>query len=271
MLLVPVALACAAVAQAIAVNRASGLLPSSWTWANGRAAAWLLVLATTLLTAGLAYALRKAQFQDSRRRDQRDLTLKTDVAFQTTMGLHKPPSSRIRWTPRFDLFYSGTRALTILDIVPMAPARKTDRGLSIRFVRTAVSSYYKAYPTFGAVAQVQNESEDDFHNTEQWPMLVRPGQRLHVAVDQEFEMQLDGSAMSFDSDAEALEVLGLYFDLEPFDGSYKPGTILLPTRVVYDDSVWDTDVPYLIMPVGSTLALLTEEEVAELNERDDLL
>lgn len=270
-LLVPVALACAAAAQAIAVNRASGLLPSSWTWANGRAAAWLLVLATTLLTVGLAYALRKAQFQDSRKRDQRDLTLKTDVAFQTTMGLHKPPSSRIRWTPRFDLFYSGTRALTILDIVPMAPARKTDKGLSIRFVRTAVSSYYKAYPTFGAVAQVQNESEDDFHNTEQWPMLVRPGQRLHIAVDQEFEMQLDGSAMSFDSDAEALEVLGLYFDLEPFDGSYKPGTILLPTRVVCDDSVWETDVPYLIMPVGSTLALLTEEEIAELNERDDLL
>lgn len=270
MLLVPVAIACAAVAQAIAVNRASGFLPSSWAWANGGTAAWILVLATTLLTVGLAWVLRKAQLQDSRRRDQRDLTLKTDLAFQTGMALHKPPSSRIRWTPMFDLFYSGTRSLTILDIVPMAPARQTDKGLSIRFVRTAVSSYYKAYPTFGAVAQAQDKSEDDFHNTEQWPMLVRPGQRLHIAVDQEFEMQLDGSAMSFDSDTEALEVLGLYFDLEPFSGSFRPETILLPTRVVCADSVWETDVPYLIMPVGSTLALLTEEEVAELNERDDL-
>ena len=171
----------------------------------------------------------------------------------------------------FDLFYSGTRALTILDIVPMAPARQTDKGMSVRFVRTDVSNYYKAYPTFGAVAQVQgSEPEDNFHNTEQWPLLVRPGQRLHVAVDQEFEMQLDGSAMSFDSDAEALEVLGRYFDLEPFSGSYRPGSILLPTWVVCAESAWETDVPYLIAPVGSTLALLTEEEVAELDERDDL-
>lgn len=205
---------------------------------------------------GLAWTLRKAQFQDGRRRDQRDLTVKTDLAFQTTMALHKPPSSRIRWTPRFDLFYSGMRALTILDIVPMAPARQTDKGLSIRFVRTDVSSYYKAYPTFGPVAQVQDETEDDFHNTEQWPMLIQPGQRLHIAVDQEFEIQLDGSAMSFDSDAEALEVLGLYFDLEPISGSYRPGTILLPTRVVCADSAWEMDVPYLIMPVGSTSLFL---------------
>jgi hypothetical protein len=196
-------------------------------------------LATTLLTVGLAWTLRKAQLQDNRRRDQRDLTLKTDFAFQTTMALHKPPSSRIRWTPRFDLFCSGMRALTILDIVPIAPAQQTDKGLSIRFVRTDVSNYYRAHPTFGAVAQVQDESEDDFHNTEH-------------------------------SDAEALEVLGLYFDLELFSGSYRPGTILLPTRVVCADSAWEMDVPYWIMPVGSTLALLTEEEVAELDERDDL-
>lgn len=197
-LLVPVGIACAAVAEAIAVNRASGLLPSSWTWANGTVAAWLLVLATTLLTALLAWALRRAQLQESRRRDRRDLTLRTDIAFQATMGIHRPPSSRIRWTPRFDLFYSGTRVLTILDIVPTAPARKTDKGHSICFVRTAVSSSYKAYPTFGAVAKVQDESRDDFHYTEQWPLLVCPGQRMHVAVDQEFEIQLDGAAMSFE-------------------------------------------------------------------------
>jgi hypothetical protein len=270
LLLVPVAVACAAVAQAIAVNRASGLLPTSWTWANGPAGAWLLVAATTLLTLGLAWVLRHAQLRDNRNRDQRDLTIKTDFAFQTTMALHRPPSARIRWTPRLDLFYSGTRALAILDIVPMAPARQTDKGQSVRFVRTAVASYYKAYPTFGAVAKVQDQAEDDFHNTEQWPLLVRPGQRLHVAIDQEFEVQLDGSAMSFESDSEALEILGLYFDLEPFEGSYRPGTLLLPTQVVTDDGAWEMDVPYLIMPVGSTLALPSREEIAEVEERDDL-
>jgi hypothetical protein len=264
-LLIPVAIACAAVAQAIAVNRASGLLPSSWTWANGEVGAWLLVLVTTLLTIGLAAILKKAQHQDGRRRDQQDLTLKTDFAFQTTMALHKPPSSRIRWTPSFDLLYSGTRVLTILDIIPMAPVRQTDKGSSICFERTAVSSSYKAYPTFGAVARVQDESADDFHNTEHWPLLVRPGQRLHFAVDQEFEMQLDGSAMSFDSDDEVLEILGRYFDLEPFGGSYRPRSVLLPTRVVCADGAWETDVPYLIM-----LALPTHEEIAELDERDEL-
>jgi hypothetical protein len=265
------AIACAAVAQAIAVDRASGLLPSSWTWANGRTGAWLLVLGTTLITLGLAGALRRAQHRDSQRRDQRDLTVKTDFPFQRTMTLHKPPSSRIRWTPMFDLRYSGVRALTILDIEPMAPARKTDKSQLIRFVRTDVSSSYKAYPTFGAVAKVQgSRAEDDFHRTEHWPLLIRPGERLHVAVDQEFELRLDGSAMSFDSEAEVLKLLGLYFGLAPFEDSYTPKVILLPTRVVCADGAWETDVPYLISLPGCVLVVPSKEEVAERDERDDL-
>jgi hypothetical protein len=270
MLLIPVALACAAVAQAVAVNRASGFLPSTWDWANGAAGAWILVLATTLLTVGLAWVLNKTQRHGDRRRDQHGLVVKTDFPFQTTLELHKPPSSRFRWTPKFDLFYSGTRVLTILDLIPVAPARPTNKGEEIRFVRTAVSSSYKAYPTFGSIAQVHHESEDDFHYTEHWPLLVRPGQRLHVAVDQEFEMRLGDTAMSFDSHEEALEVLGLYFDLPPFEDSYKPKTVLLPTQVVCADGAWETNVPYLIMPVGSVLAIPSKEEIAEVDERDEL-
>jgi hypothetical protein len=263
LLLVPVVVGCAAVAQAIAVNRASSLLPHSWTWANDSSVAWLLVLATTLVTVGLAWALQRAEHGEERRRDQRELTIRTDLAFQTTMEVHKPPSSRIRWTPSLDLFYSGARPLTILDIEPMAPPRLTEDDRSVQFVRTKVASSYKAYPTYGAVAQgKRGKADDDFHYVEQWPLLVQPGQRLHVAVEQEFELRLDGAPMSF----------GPYFDLEMIPGhSYKADMVLLPTRVVGAESAWDIDVPYLIAPVGSTLLVHSEEERAALIERDDLL
>lgn len=270
---IPTAAAGAAVAQAIAVNRASSLLPSSWSWMDNSFVIWVLILMATLVTVGLGWALRRAEQAEDRHRDQRDLTIRTDLAFQTTMYVHKPPSSRIRWTLSLDLFYSGSRPLTISDIVPMAPTRLTEDDKAVQFVRTKVASSYKAYPTYGAIAQKQqSEADEDFHYVEQWPLLVQPGQRLHISVEQEFEMQMNSTPMSFDSDAEALEVLGPYFDLEMIpEHSYKPGMVLLPTRIVCADRTWNTDVPYLIAPVGSTLLLHPEEERKALIERDDLL
>lgn len=103
LLIVSALLAVAAALHAVAVNRASTLLPSSWSWADDGTVAWLLVGGTLLLTVLLAGALGAAQAAEARRADRRRLDVRTAFEFQSTIGVHRPPSSAIRWKPMFEL------------------------------------------------------------------------------------------------------------------------------------------------------------------------
>lgn len=129
-----------AAAHAIAVDRAAGFLPPSWSWAHDRRIAWLLVGATTLMTIGTAWGLAKAKAADARRADRLALTVETEYAFPTTLGLHRPPTSKCRWTLMFRLSYAGARVLTVLDLIPCPPSRRTYDDQEVSFVRTTVSS-----------------------------------------------------------------------------------------------------------------------------------
>ncbi len=257
LLVIPVLLAVATTIQAIAVNRASTLLPTSWTWASDPTVVWLVVVGAVLVTLGLAWALRRAEVVAARRADRRALDVRTEYAFQTTFGVHEPPSSAIRWKPMFQLLYSGARVLTIHDIVPFGPPRIANESREIRFVRTRASQYYRTYPTFGSLAEAHaSGTVDDFYRVESWPLVLVPGQRMRVVVEHEYEMRLDGVPMSFASADEALQVFGPYFDLSQLeDGRYGIGQVLMPTRIVCADDIWEVDVPYLIMPIGATLLL----------------
>jgi hypothetical protein len=203
--------------------------------------------------------------------DRSALHVSTELAFQATIGVHRPPSSRIRWTPVFQLLYTGSRILTILDIIPMGPTQIAEDGRPVTFLRTARSSKYRAYDTFGALAEAQEENaETDLRHVEEWPLVLMPGQRLRVAVEHEYAIQLGDEPVTFDSDEDTLPWLAAYFHLESIDDGYKPSSVLLPTRIVCTDDVWEINVPYLILPVGSTILLPSEEEIEEADERDDL-
>lgn len=204
--------------------------------------------------------------------DRRALDVSTEFAFQATIGVHRPPSSRIRWTPMFHLLYTGSRILTILDIIPMGPTQIAEDERPVTFQRTARSSKYRAYDTFGALAEAQEENaETDLRHVEEWPLVLMPGQRLRVAAEHEYAIGVGDEPVSFDSDEETLPWLAAYFHLESIEEGYKPSSVLLPTRIVCTDDVWEINVPYLILPVGSTLLLPSEEEIEEANERDELV
>ncbi|HEV7771500.1 MAG TPA: hypothetical protein VGO66_12695 [Solirubrobacterales bacterium] len=278
LLLIPALVAITAAVQAIAVNRASTLLPSSWTWANDPTFTWLLLAVTTVATVALVRVLSKAESGKALQADRRGLVIRPVFSFQTPMSVHKPPSTRIRWTPVLQLSYTGSRVLTVEDIIPLAPTRtatiesRDDEKFEVAFVRTKTSKYYKAYTTFGAMAKSQRrDPDDDFHLVEEWPLLLRPGQRLRITVEQEYEFRVDDSARSFDSDDDALAILGPYFDLPPRGGGgFGIRTVLLPTRIVCTDDTWEVDIPFLPMPAGVQLVLPTSEERAESVERDEL-
>jgi len=204
--------------------------------------------------------------------DRNALDVRTELAFQSTIGVHRPPSSRIRWTPVLQLLYTGARILTILDIIPMGPTQISEDGRPVTFQRTARSSKYRAYPTLSALAESQREdAENDMRHVDEWPLVLMPGQRLRLAVEHEYAIQLGDEPVSFDSDEDTLKWLGAYFHLESDEEVYKPSSVLLPTRIVCADDVWEINVPYLILPVGSTVLLPSEEEIAEADERDELV
>lgn len=264
LLAIPVLLAVVTLLQAVAIDRASTLLPASWTWASDPAIVWPVVVVAMLSTLGLARALRQTNAVAARLADRHALDIRTEYAFQATLGVHEPPSSAIRWKPMFQLSYSGARVLTVHDIVPLGPPQIINGSSEIRFVRTRASEYYRAYPNYGSLAEAHDDGTvDDFSRVEQWPLLLVPGQRVRIVAEQEYEMRLDGAPMSFVSSEEALQVFGPYFDLNQLeDGSYGIGEILLPTRIVCADDVWEVDVSYLIMPIGATLI------VPEIGEMD---
>ena len=203
--------------------------------------------------------------------DRAALDIRTEFAFQATIGVHRPPSSRLRWTPVFHLLYTGSRILTILDIIPLGPTQIAQDGRPATFVRTARSSNYRTYATFGQLAEAQQaSSQPDMRNLEEWPLVLMPGQRLRLVVQHEYAIQLGEEPVSFESDEATLPWLAAYFHLEAAGESYKPGSVLLPTRIVCTDDVWETNVPYLILPVGSTLEMPSDEEIAAINEQDEL-
>lgn len=255
--LLTISIAVVAAIQAVAAGRTASLLPSSWNWAANPTIAWLVVGATTLLTVGLARTLAIVKARERRSVDRQGLSVEPEPSFQTTIGVHRPPSSKLRWTPLFRLSYAGARVLTVLDIIPVPPARMTDEDQEVQLVRTEVSSRYKTHPTFGALAHAHRVGPDeDFQRVAAWPLLLRPGTQVHIAVEQEYEFRIDGRAMSFASDDDALAVLGAYFDLEVNDGGgFWVGVRLLPTRIVCTDDEWELDAAYAVYPVGSSLRL----------------
>lgn len=145
----------------------------------------------------------------------------------------------------------------MLDIVPLAPTLPANEDSEVCLVRTKASEFYTACPTFGSLAEAHDEkAAGDARLLERWPLLLAPGQRLRLVVEQEYEMQLDGSPISFASDEEALAVFGEYFQLNRLeDGRIGVGTVLMPTRIVCADDAWEVDVPYLILPIGATLII----------------
>jgi hypothetical protein len=120
-----------------------------------------------------------------------------------------------------------------------------------------VSSRYKTHPSFGALAHAHRVGPDeDFQRVATWPLLLRPGAQVHIAVEQEYECRVDGKAMSFESDNHALAVLGAYFGLEATGGGgFWVGRKLMPTRIVCADDEWELDVAYALYPVGSSMKL----------------
>jgi hypothetical protein len=271
LLVLTVGIAVVATIQAVAVSRAASLLPPSWNWAADPTVAWLVVGGTTLLTVGLARALVVIQVGERRREDRHCLTVEPEPSFQTTIGVHRPPSVKLRWTPLFRLSYTGSRVLTVLDIVPLPPVRWAEGDREVQLVRTKTSSRYKAHPTFGALAHSHRVGPDeDFYRVAKWPLLLRPGTQVHIAVEQEYELHIDGRAMSFASHDDALAVLGPYFDLQANDhGGYWAGTKLLPTRVVCADDEWELNVAYALFPVGVSLKL-PDESSKEIIDQDEL-
>lgn len=268
-LVVSIFAAIAAVLQAAAVSRASTLLPESWHWANSRSVAWILVAAFTLIVAALTWALSRSRASEALRSDRLRLNLRTDFAFQSGIAVHRPPSTVIRWTPVFDLLYSGTRVLTVHDIVPLPPLLLGDETIEVQLVRTKKSDYYKAFGSYGAMAEASEAEDDLVRYAEEWPLLLRPGQRLRLSVEQEYEMRLDGEPMVLESELHALQMFGAYFQLPPNeDGDgFGIASVLLPTRIVCEDDAWEVDVPYLIMPVGGTVLLPDPDDIDD----DELL
>jgi hypothetical protein len=268
--LLTVGIAVVAAIQAVAASRTASLLPSSWNWAADPTVAWLVVGATTLLTVVLARTLALIKARERRRADRQGLCVEPEPSFQTTIGVHRPPSSTLRWTPLFRLSYAGARVLTVLDIIPLPPVRWTDEDQEVQLIRTKVSSRYKAHPTFGALAHAHRVGPDeDFQRVAAWPLLLRPGTQVHIAVEQEYEFRVDGQAMSFASDDDALAVLGAYFNLEVNDdGGFWIGTRLMPTRIVCSDDEWEHDAAYALYPVGSSVKLPDMSDDAP--DRDEL-
>jgi hypothetical protein len=270
-LFLTIGVALATAVQAIAVAQAASLLPDSWAWAHNPTVAWLVVAGMTLLTIGLARALANAQAAERRSRDRRHLIVEPEPSFQTTIGIHRPPSVAIRWTPLFKLSYTGSRVLTVLDIIPMPPLRQANESRTVQLVRSKTSSRYKAHSSYSALAQAHREGPDEeFNRVEKWPLLLQPGARVNITVEQEYEFRINGRARSFDSDDDMLAMLGPYFDLKPTkDGGFWAGSKLLPTRVVCTDDEWDLEAAYAIFPVGVSLRLPTES-VEEILARDEL-
>src|ERR1039458_7034390 len=217
-----------------------------------------------------------SQTTDARLADRRSLEIKTETAFQTTIGVHHPPSTRLRWTPMLHFIYTGSRILTVQDVIPSGPTQMSEDGQQVRFVRTATSSKYRAYPNLGALVAAQGtegegEDKDDYRYVEDWPLILRPGERVRVAVDQEYAITLDDSPMTFASHDHTLTVLAAYFHLKPLGDGVGGRSVLLPTRIICDDDDWEMAVPYVILPVGATVRLPSPEAAAEYRERDELV
>jgi hypothetical protein len=263
-----------AVVQAVAINRASSVFPSSWTWATSPAFSWSLVIATLLLAAGLANVVAKLKARDALQRDREAVTLRNDFSFQTPMTVHRPPSARIRWKLAYEISYAGTRVLTVEDIVPLLPVRtgETADGLkSVKLVRTKTSSHYTAFHTFGDAAKAQRAEKENFGRVDKWPLLLQPGQKIRLFVEQEYELRVAEKPITLSSNEQALELLGPYFELPlTEDGDYLVRGALLRTRIVCRDDEWIAPVPYWAMPVGVMLRVPSPAEREELLEGDDL-
>jgi hypothetical protein len=193
--------------------------------------------------------------------DTQSLTLEADFSFQTPMGLTRPPSSRIDWKPSFKVIYTGDRVLRISDVVPMPPSRTADqdgRDLKVDLVRVSNKSFYEAYPSYGDIiaAQSTRTHEGDLLHAEEWPLVLKPGDRLRLILHHEYEFHLDGHAVTFDDNEQLLQMLGPYFDLERAeDGGYLAGARKLPTRIVSNAGEWVCDVTYGTYVVGVQLKL----------------
>jgi len=180
--------------------------------------------------------------------DRDEIVLRADSQFQTPMGLVRRPSTRIRWNVSLQAIYTGQRILSIDDIVPLPPPRVAENGgreSVVQLVRTRDTGYYEAYATYGDIIAAQRTKDDgSLRDAEEWPLILRPGDRLRLQMHHEYELRIDGQAVTFDSDEQLLTYLGPYLDLDRTEeGGYKVGLRTLPTRIVLGKEEWEIDVP----------------------------
>lgn len=221
-----------------------------------------------------ASAMRSSPLAVGARGDRDALVLRADTQFQTPMELVRRPSTRIRWKISLQVIYTGQRILSIDDIVPLPPPRTADSGgreCEVQMVRTRNTGYYEAYATFGDIIAAQHSKDDGgLRDSEEWPLILRPGDRLRLQMHHEYELRLDGQAVMFDGDEQLLAYLGPYLDLDRTDeGGYEVGLRMLPTRIVLGEVEWELDVPYAVFVVGVSLTMpeLDDEDLFELPRR----
>jgi hypothetical protein len=263
LLVVTVAAGVFAVVQGIAVNLAQGVLPAGWTWTRSP---WFVVgtLATSIVALAVLLSWRSAiERSASRMADRRALVIEADVPLQTGMHLHPARDSIIRWMPRFKLAYTGTRPLCIEDLRLEPVRRETQDGDTVQLVRRERSSYFTAHPTYGALAKKHDapDTQED-ESDEEWPLVLRPGSRIRIGNDQDFQLLINGVPQRLGSDHQLLSYLGPYFDLEPDDdGGYYMGESVIPVNVVCSDDEWETPVAFPIMPVGCRIIIPDIREI----------
>ena len=189
------------------------------------------------------------------------LSIETDFEFQGGMGLVSPDSARIAWDLSLQVTYLGSELLVVYDIIPTPPwliGEGDQESRRIQLVRVENEAYYDRYGYYGDMVAARSGLQEtrethDVLRAEEWPLILRPGDRYRVVLHHKYELRADDEPLVFADNEELLAVLGAYFglDRDP-SGGYLVGARVFPARIETNRGVWDTDVAFGVLPVGAS-------------------
>jgi hypothetical protein len=256
--------AVALVLQALAINAVGTLFPKGWSWTRDARTMWILLAALTIIILALARLQSLARSRARVLEDLANLSIKNEMGLQSVLYIYKPPSVRIRWTLTYAINYSGNHVLEIYDLAPEFPERIANGVLRFQLAIKERSERFVLFPSFADLTRVDgirpefDQSNAEFELSHDWPLLLKPGDKVHLRRSLEYVLLVDGKPVTISSDQVLMDLLGPYLGMEEDeDGTRRITSLWLPTIVATPAGQFRREIAYLVSPAGGTYLMTT--------------